>query len=320
MKISVAVNYRPFSHVPGVSCLLPRTCWAVEAFPTLLRIHSLEIPLKISGPVREFTLQQDLEKGCVFVWGTAQEGRFRLRLQAEDGKLQLYPECAPDGMLDQLSWDLPGPYCEPPMPLERISFGSHKAQDWDQVKRRGDLSELLPPLFALSQWTPVVESAPTAMSALLDSGFENFLSAGFSGILNPRLRDEEFQGLLPEEEIPDEASPCSLVAEAGKKIRDLLLTQDGSTVSLLAPPKICGRMLHAHLDGIGLLDFEWRKSLVRRAILRGFKDAKVSFVLPAAISTYRLRTSLHEKGVRMDGASEWEVKKNCVYYLDRFEK
>jgi hypothetical protein len=320
LKISVAVRYHPFSHDPGASCLLPRTCCAIEAFPTLLRLGSLEIPLKISGPVREFTLQQDLEKGCVFVWGIAQEGRFRFRLEAEEGMLNLNPEKAPEGMFTQFSWKLPGPYCEPPMPLERISFGSHKSQDWDQVKRRADLKEILPVLFALSQWTPVVKSVPTAMSHLLDSSFESFFSAGFSGILNPRLIDEQFQGLLPNEEIPDDALPCSLIAEAGKKIRSQLLKQAGSSIILPAPLEFCGRMLHAHLEGIGLLDFEWTKGLVKRAILRAHQDAQLSLELPSVLRSFRLRTSLHEKGLRMDGASQWEVKKDHVYYLDRFEK
>ena len=327
MNISVAVRYRPFSHVPGASCLLPRTCWAIEAYPTLLRLssretgQSLEIPLNITGPVREFTLQQDLEKGAVFVWGVAQEGRFRLRLQYEEpGMLHLYPEHAPEGMLTQFSWEIPGSCCEPPAPLERISFGSHKSQDWDQVKRRGDLLEILPVLFALSQWTPAVKSAPTAMSRLLESGFEAFFPAGFSGILNPRLIDEQFQGLVAEEKIPEEASPCSLIVEAGKKIRSLLLRQTGKRVILPAPKQFCGRMLHAHLEGIGLLDFEWTKGLVKRAILRACQDAALLFELPEAIRTFRLRTSLHEKGCKMDAAAEWKVEKDCVYFLDRFEK
>jgi len=74
MKIKIAERLRPFSHTPGASCLIPGTCFAVTAFPTLLRIDQHEIKLKLTGPVSNFTLQQDLEKNCVFVFGKAKEG------------------------------------------------------------------------------------------------------------------------------------------------------------------------------------------------------------------------------------------------------
>jgi len=109
MKIKIAARYRPFSHLPGSSCLLPCTAIEVEAFPSLLRFWDLsgaerksvgEYPLDVVGPVAQFTLQQDLEKGSVAIWGHAKNGYYFLQLTAtaegiaiatRGGKEQLLP-------------------------------------------------------------------------------------------------------------------------------------------------------------------------------------------------------------------------------------
>ncbi len=308
MRITIAARYRPYSHHPGASCLLPKSCWVVQAYPTLLRLlkegeSSIEIPLPFTGPVREFTLQQDLEKGCVWVWGVANEGRFRLLLEVQEGKLHF----------DGKEFALSGPFREAPAIVERLSFGSHKAQDWDAVSQRTDPVEILPILFALSQWTPVVESERTAAFDLLERLDEPFFRAAFSGILCPRLVDGEHQGILPKETIPKGANSLALIALAGAKIRKNLLEQEETRIILHPPKHLSGRMAHAKLDGVGLLDFEWRQGRIRRAILHAHADALVS-----TEKTFRLRTAEHERGERTEG--EFEVKNGSVYFLDRFEK
>lgn len=308
MRIAIAARYRPYSHNPGTSCLLPKSCWVVQAYPTLLRLMKngeapIEIPLPFTGPVREFTLQQDLEKGCVWVWGVAKEGRFRLCLKVEAGKL----------CFDGKEFTLSGPFRETPGLVERLSFGSHKAQEWGAVSRRADPVEILPVLFALSQWTPVIESQPTAVFDLLERLDEPFLRAAFSGILSPQLVDDEHQGILPKETIPRGADALALVALAGAKIRKSLLEQRGNSLILHPPKHLSGRMVHAKLEGVGLLDFEWRQGRIRRAILHAYVDTRVSME-----KIFRLRTAEHERGKRTEG--EFEVKNGSVYFLDRFEK
>jgi len=326
--ISIAARIRPFSHTPGNCCLLPKSCWLVQAFPTLLCLRSLEravlpieIPLRLTGPVREFTLQQDLEKGCVWVWGTAIEGRFRLRLEALNGSLKLSVEEAPLGMLaDRREWDLPGTERKAPGFLERVSFGLHKAQDWDLVQRRSDPQEILPILFALSQWTPFLESPKTEMFELLKHSDENFLRAAFFGILCPRLLDEQHQGLLVQETVPAGASALALIAAAGAKLRGRLLEQRGNRIRLFAPTEIFGRMVGALLEGIGRLDFEWRQGSIRRAVLHAKQNIEVAIELPKALQSFRLRLSLHGRGSRVKAGSLLPLEKDRVYFLDRFEK
>lgn len=315
MRITIASRFRPYSHTPGATCLLPKSCWVVQAYPTLLRLYplvgktsSIEIPLPFSGPVREFTLQQDLEKGCVWVWGKAKEGSFRLRLEAEGEVLRF----------EEREIALSGPFRKASDLLERISFGSHKAQDWDAAGRRADPLEMNPVLFALSQWTPVVKSEGSAMFDLLEGLDEPFLRAAFYGILCPRLIDDQHQGLLPKEEISENASPLALITNAGAKIRKGLLEQKGNRISLFAP-KPSGRMTHAKLEGLGLLHFEWRQGRIRRAIFQAKETASLSLDTPDA-KTFRLKAAEHERGRRVDASSEWKVEKDGVYFLDRFEK
>ena len=69
--LSIAERLRPFSHQPGTLCLIPGTTFVVEAFPALVRIREFsgellkELPVDVSGPPEQFTVMQDLERGCV---------------------------------------------------------------------------------------------------------------------------------------------------------------------------------------------------------------------------------------------------------------
>lgn len=325
MNIAIHTRNRPFSHELGVKCLIPGTCCSLQAYPTLLRIESAvdEIPLCVKGPVREFTLQQDLERGALFVWGHAQEGRFRLRLEVKGKELVLVKEKGPSSLvLKETRWEVKGPVQERPPVLERLSFGVHKAQNWPLVCKRGDLREILPPLFALSQWTPSLSSdEDCAMFNLMQKDFSSFFRAGFSGILHPRLYDEEFQGLLEKDVVKSQVSPSVLLTKAGALIRSQLLRQQGKEVVLLAPKALCGKMQNVQLSGIGSLDFEWSKGVLKKAILRADQTTSIRFTLPKAIRRYRLRESPSDrKGAFLSANQEWDIERNAVYILDRFEK
>lgn len=141
--ITVKTKLRPFSHLSGAKCLLPGTDTVVVAFPNVLRVGSKEIPLNISS---EFTLQQDLERNCVWVFGK----NFRMKL---------------DGVSHEK--------------IERLSLGSHKSQDWDMVLRRMDMNEILPVLYDLGQ-----KSKPGTPVSI--HNYEEFYRESFDGIAVPR--------------------------------------------------------------------------------------------------------------------------------------
>ena len=312
MKITIAERFLPFSHVPGASCLLPRTAFVVEAFPSLLRVKGLfEMPLNHLGPVREFTLQQDLEKGCVYLRGIAKEGRFRHCIRAERGYVEV----------DQKKFPHASSFLEPRIPLERLSLGSHRSQDWELVLRRFDLRQILPTLFHLSHWIPDCGEVRSEMLSLLEKDWESFLRAAFSKILTPRLKDEEHQGLIIENEEP-EGSPCALVKKAGKKIRSLFFDQEGQTLRFLPSCDFeSGRMTDVSAEGVGFLDFVWRKNSLRRLILRPASDVDVRIQVPKAIASFRFRNSRQEKGFRVKVNEDvLSLKAGGIYFADRFQK
>ncbi len=340
MKITIAQRDRPFSHLPGTGCLLPRSCWIVQAFPSKICLRDreresadgyIEIPLNLHGPVREFTLLQDLERGEVLVWGIALEGRFRLRLQAVKGAIELWVEKSPAGGIlccgktlnknDHISWKNMGYFRENRV-LERLSLGSHRALDWENVWRRLDFSEIFPVLFHLSHWIPYFsDTPPSAMQELIDQGFEPFLRAAFWGVLCPRLSDDQFQGFLENEKVHPQASPCSMIVDAGARIRSLFIQQKEREVTLLPCTDFsAGRMTGVLLDGIGSIDFEWTKGIVQRAILHASESGQLKVALSKPICSFRFRTQMHEKGRRKSIDDFLDLEAGKKYFLDRFQK
>lgn len=312
----------------------------VQAFPALIRLKDLEkdetadfieIPLGLHGLIHEFTVQQDLEKGCVFIWGIAQEGRFRLRLEAAKGQILLWAEKTPSGGISiggrtinanqSISWSMSGAF-QTEAVRERLSLGSHRSQDWAGVWRRMDLNEILPILFHLSQWTPIVPAGPVPpMMALLDRGWIEFLRAGFGSILVPRLQDPEYQGLLASEPVFLGSSAISLINRAKEKIRQLFIEQSPTSVCLL---KTCdftqGRFVDVQLPDIGSLDLEWAKGSIHRAIIRAEKNTKTHWHFSRSIRSFRLRNNEKDRGERKSAGDVIEMAAGNNYFLDRFQK
>jgi hypothetical protein len=201
-------------------------------------------------------------------------------------------------------------------------LGSHRAQDWEQVWRRLDFGEIFPVLFHLSLWMPEISvNAPSEMATLMDRGFEPFLRAAFFSLLCPRLRDDQYQGLIGNGKVHPQASPCSLIVDAGARVRSLFLYQNGKEIALLPFTEFnAGRMTGVQLDRIGVLDFEWCKGIVQRAILRAGCDARIHLKLSKSIRSFRLRTRIQEKGSRKSIEDDLNLESGNIYFLDRFQK
>ncbi len=320
MKIKIAERLKPYSHTPGAACLIPGTCWEIEAFPTRIRIgKKIELKFKINGPVEEFTLLQDLEKNCVYVFGKAKEGFYRLKIMGSDAGFHLFAERVPskgmeyDGSAHGIlkakeKIDLPA---EVPFFLsqshERLSLGNHRSQEWDAVQKRCDLKEMLPVLFFLGQKIPAIPSQPLKGTARLlqipsdrnnaDLGLESFLKASFTKIFIPRLFDDQYQGLAPEE--PSEGNRFFLIQEGAKTVRNLFFDQTDRRLKFLPFLPIsldCGRMIHVKAKGVGELDFEWSKKLLRCVVIRAAFAGDVILELQNELKSFRVRSSLKEKG------------------------
>lgn len=321
MNLKIAQRLRPYSHVPGAACLIPGTLSRLRAYPTRLEIDGTVFPLPLTGPVQEFTLQQDLEKHCVFVFGRAPEGYFRLRIEGKEGSIALHSEKGP---LEGDELRIQGTFV-PKAPFERLSLGSHKALDWDLVQRRADPKDWLPVLFCLGQKIPPLSPQPLLGTArlldlpkerlLLDSALENFFKAAFHEILVPRLKDDQYQGLSPDESAS--GHPAYLLQEGYQQIRSLFFSQNERRLAFL--PRLplsadAGRLLSIKAPGIGEIDFEWSKNLLRRVWIRPDTTGEIILELQKEIRSFRAYRK------KQKATEPLLLEKGKFLYLDQFLK
>jgi hypothetical protein len=316
MKIQITQKLRPFSHRPGVFCVIPGTHFILQAFPSLLRFADFEYALDVKGPVKNFTVLQDLEKNCLFISGKGENGFYRYRLQAFDGGFELYSEKTKHKKVYPypLLFSLPNSW-------ERLSLGSHKAQDWDLVVRRDDLKEILPVLFGLSQKIPSTHPQPSLpmLSLLKEEGLHNFCRAAFSDLLVPRLNDEEHLGLLSASS--PSGDPFVLFQEFFSFVRSLFFKQNERRLEIL--PSILfpeGRLIQIQAPGVGEIDLEWASKKLRRVIIRANCSGDVVLILPKEITSFRVRGSLASRGKKHLVSDPQFLESGKTYFFDRFEK
>ncbi len=332
--ITIATRLHPFSHLPGIEVPLPWDLSFLEGFPTLLRFYDLsssekslikEIFLPVEGPVDNFTVELDMEKKKVNLFGEAKNGYFR------------YSIFSPHHIVKEKQFSpKESRWIEP----ERLSLGSHKKQEWEAIKKRLDFSEIFPLWHRLGRECSLA-SPPhisSGMFSLLRAcedaiashrpehilpAFRSLFLAGFQGMLVPRLTDTDFQGLVPRStEIPS-VTPFYLLTEGARLIRSLFFQQDNDIIALLPslPPQFfAGRMTKVACPPFGKIDFEWSKKSLRRLALKAESDATLFFRFPPSVKKYRLRTHPKEKGEQVEGRKGLEIKSGSTYLLDRFEK
>jgi hypothetical protein len=323
MNFKIVTKLRPFSHTAGARCIIPGTSSEIQAFPTLLKIDQNEVQLDLTGPVEGFTLQQDLEKNCVFVFGRAQEGYYKLRIEASPSGFWVRSE---RGKLLKEDKHLPQ---EIPFVLksyfERLSLGSHKAQDWDLVQKRGDLKEILPTLFYLGQKIPQIAEQPLLGTArllqmpssrnLLEKALQNFVKAAFSSLLVPRLIDDQHQGLVKEE--PVFGNRFFLLQEATSLIRGLFFRQNERRLALLPSLPIsfdCGKFVGLQAPGIGEINLDWSKKELRLVKIKASTSGEIILDLQKEIKSFRINKAQTQK---RDEPLILEAGR--TYLLDRFQ-
>ena len=346
MRITIAERLRPFSHRAGSRCLIPGSGVAVEVYPTYLRftdcrlaessvLADMELPL--TGPVRDFTVQLDLEAACVKVWGQAQQGFFRYRLAADTGAVKLAVDKG-EGLQD---WSLSTEAAQAAVPATRLSLASHKKQDVELAARRGDLATILPCLLRQGALIPEIKPAPAPYEgtlALLEPcraqfgerpealhrSLETWFTAGFEGIICPRLVDSDYHGVRPFGEKPGAAfSPLQLLQEGAKLIQALFIqsTPEGLVILPSLPPEFhAGRFTDVDCGPWGTVSLEWSKKRPRRLILDAAQSGELVLTLRQDSKSFRLRTSKEDRGIRCDASKPIRVEAGQRYYLDRIER
>ena len=323
----------------------------VKAYPTRLTIKPLDgnhptcsFAIKLKGPLKGFTLMQELEKGFVRIYGKAKEGNFSLRLKAEAFALTLKVEKSPkegifflfeegERWLDRTQTLDLVPLSEKRVlksPIEKIHLGCHKKQDWTFVQRRLNLEEILPFWFALGSQSPHEPSHFEGAATLLreceqaierkdrleiGSLFLKLFQVGFYGMLTPRLFDTDFQGILPEK--PPTHKPAIVLLEYGAKlIKKLFLDIKDSTLFILPclPVEIdAGSFQGAKFSNRLKVDIKWSKKVIRCVTLHSYADQNLRFSLQK-VKSFRLGRK------RLPREALLELKGGKTYFFDRFER
>lgn len=336
MQIRIAQRLKPFSHIPGTYFVLPGATLRFQIFPTLIRIHDLaadkavkEISLNVHGPVKNFTVMQDLERGCITVWGHTQIGYMFYHITAKGNSFALHIKKQPsEPILDDKTEN----FQAAPLPkMARLSLGSHTAQDWS---RMDTMEEILPIWHRLGQLTPGQRYSPSndllavCQKAIVQKDlnaivpvFHNLFIAGFDPGLSPRLSDTQHQG-FPLSPVVG-ASSLPLLTEGARLIESLFISQNGQQLAILPalPTEFhFGRMIGISLGDKGILDMEWSKKVIRRMMLIAAADSQMECLFQNGLKRFRLRNSEEDPGVVIPCGGTISVLAGSRYIFDCFEK
>jgi hypothetical protein len=302
---------KPFSHTPGISALIPGTPFEAEVYPTLVKIFDLSDPKRVfikehlfDGPVKDFTVIQDQERGCLTLFAHKWQAHLLPTLELVHAK-------------------------KPPLPkttTESLFFGCYKKPEWEAIHKRRDFREIFPLWHHLGQLLSLPSSlSQKGMFALLHdiqkekkpenvlSHFEKLFLAGFRGMLVPRLFDDQYQGIVTEPS--DEISPLHLLSEGSKLIRALFLREEKEKLSILPflPPQLFAGTLKNAMTSFGTLSFTWSKKTVRTLTLHSTFTGSLVLDFPSGLRSYRLSTERHLCDAPL------QIEAGQIYHLDRFE-
>jgi hypothetical protein len=366
MPITISEKLKPFDHTPGTMCLLPGSNSAVQIFPSLICLYDLsgiesviiaKIKVNVEGPVKGFTVQLNLEKGNILVFGEGLNGYFRYKLTSsiggdgviihvektvdknlsfhlESGKIALRQE-------NEKQWILSNTITTKPFEItscDRLSLGVNKSQDWTLIKRRSCLSEIFPFWLRLGQSILKQEFLPCGgTSSLLkfcesaikeadvnhvSEPFHTLFLAGFKSLMVPRLEDDQHQGFnLPI--VSDTGSPLVLLSQGAMLVRSLFATFDSKTLFILPVLPVefhSGRLLHFRCENLGLLDLEWSKKTIRRMIFFAESDGEIRLNFQKEIKSFRLKKESTSTTNVVQAGTLFELKKGETYFFDCFQK
>lgn len=329
MSIRIGIKNKPFSHDPGAKCVLPNSPYRATFYPTKIVCAAIEIPLDHTGPVRGFTVQQDLEKGFVRLYGEAQEGRVAYRLYHSDKELILYDEKKKKTVktaVIQSSF--------PKRQIPRLSCGCHKKQNVYQILHRMNPTEYLPLLYHIGIGYPEEEVPHSGIGKLLDDieqaiftknkleiipAFERFLISGIESIFSPVLHDVYHTGIIQGHL---NISPHILLAKIARYIQHMFFSMEGDRIHLLPalPPALHhGRMIGLPFS-LGTLDIEWTKKRIKRVQIHAQKTGRCQFIFSRDIRSFRMTKFRREKEGEYFPEDSLSLEEGRIYILDRFQK
>ncbi len=344
MKITIEDRLQAFSHKPGHEVLVPGTYYKLTVYPTCLECMDLcgtkkaSFSWDLKGPIYPFTVEQDLEKSCVRIYGQSAQGYFRFLVKAEEGNIVILVEKVPaEGTTLEKGKSIliEEVVTKKPFSLERLFLGNSKQKDQDCIRTRRDLSEVLPYWFFLGQMTPEVKEKEGEMSHLLDlvklkvedkekdvdALLLSTYLAGFCSGFVPRAQDEEFQGIVPVEKKKG-ITALALLSKGALQIRSLFFQEKEGVYHFLPclPSQFpAGKMVGVKTVDGSTIDIEWTKHQMRRICISIQKVGELNCTFSFGIKRYRIRRSLKDKGTTLQVGESFKVRTGDVLWLDRFQ-
>ncbi len=316
--IKLSQKILPFSHKEGSKCIIPLSDYIVEAFPTLISLigprgERFDLNLNIVGRVDNFTLEQNLDKNFVNVFGRSKDGCFCFKIFHCNSEITI--EYKKNNCIT-----IPATRSiESKKSYEKLYLGVDKKLDWDLVIRRCNLAEIFQVLFLLGQKIPFA-TVDKCSSYENEDEFESLIRAGFSDILVPISNYKRNLGIVLDD-IPNTVSPLVRLKSAYLSIRRLFIFEDDKIHILpnLFSQFHCGRLIDIELKNC-CIDFMWSKKKIKKIVIYPIKDSTFSFVFPKEISSFRLRTNHIDRGKTIQCDDKIILYKSKRYYLDKFQK
>lgn len=330
MMISITQKFKPYTRVPGKHLPIPGSLLYAQVFPERWRVFSashyllFEGDMKIPGPLKNFAVFQDLHRGG-------------LAVHSECYKYYLHPsgrcEVSPKG-LPSASFGFP-----------LLSLGVHKHADWQKIRQRQDLKEILPFWLRLGAMVPegeedaslytlgagklltqVQQSILSKEKTEIVSKLHSLFLSGYSECFLPRRFDAEHQGILTEVFQEDAKVPFALLRKSFSILMEIFVRIQDNFLEILPslPPEFpYGRLVGVHLPQIGRLSFEWSKKTLRRVVLVASQSTSIVICAGTEGGTCRQR---EWQGKRLPGAKRLslgesvEIKAGTTYLWDCFCK
>jgi hypothetical protein len=344
-------RFNPFSDQMGVHVWVPYTQVIARIFPTRLLLNDDLIDFDLNGPIQNFVVFAEWEKGRIQWYMKTKEGFVNWYLYRKDKELCLELRRAPTPISYRLSekglfkklapketllFPLDKVFAENPC-FEKLFFGITKKSEAREIFKRRALEEFLPFCFFLSQMTgnkvKVIQGGigdlfKEVENALIQKNrsdigklFESILSLGFYDLFVPTLQDLFYQRIASKS-LKIKGSPLVIFPHLYSLIRRCFIQQEGEYIHLLPclPKEIAaGRMTDVQIGAL-TIDMEWRKEQMRRMKIDVKKITKTHFSFPKEIKTYRFRKHLREKGQRLFVDQPLILQANNSYYFDNFMK
>lgn len=364
MQIKIKQKFNPISHRIGTKFLIVNSSYIVQIFPGLLHFKDLnsdknfKIFLDFEGPVKDFTIIQNLQNGSIKVFFHTKKGYLSFKIYTKEHSIEnlkqktnpiIFFERLP---LDEITItlgdktkkikpkttiDLPIDISYIKEPEEIVFLGIHKKQDLDQIHTRENLLEILPFLFLYSQFFKDIQTKKCLRNKCIvrelsetilnkkrveiEERFLKVFKAHFSNAFIPRVNDDDFQNII--ERVDEKnAYPLHILRKLFYIIKSMLVEQKLDEIAILPSLPISfhsGKAMHITLP-VGSFDLEWSKKLIKKIIFRPKKDVKLKLHFQSKIKTFRLRITLKEKGKFFKNKDEISFEKDKIYYLDKFQK